>query len=260
MTTPVNHFTHRTAARRYAAARPFVHPFIVERIRQYTGIEQCDDALDVACGTGQSTRAVAAIAKRVIGIDQSTEMLAEAETVAGVEYQQGSAESLPFPDASFDLVTVGLALHWLNVEQFLHEARRVMRHDSWLVPYNFVFLGDMETNPQFRHWFRTGYLARYPGPARHSRPLNEALVESCGLQLILQDVLRHTVLMSRETFVSFVLTQSNVIAAVENGTDRIERIAEELDSGAAPYFGDREQPVAFEISIHYLRPAGCGAS
>jgi hypothetical protein len=64
--------------------------------------------------------------------------------------------------------------------------------------------------------------------------------------------------MSRSAFVSFLLTQSNVIAAVENGSKRIDDVAAELEAGAAPYFGNDEPPLAFEISINYLRPATAG--
>jgi SAM-dependent methyltransferase len=255
MSTPVNHFTHRTAAERYAAARPFIHPFIVERIRLFTGINSCDSILDVGCGTGQSTRPLTAIARRVVGIDQSVEMLAEAEADAtpGIEYRQANAESLPFPAASFDLVTAGLAFHWFDQQRFLREVHRVLRPAGWLAIYNFVFLGDMETNPRFRDWFRATYLARYPTPPRHAKPLTAEFMEPCGMTLVTQEVLRHTLAMSREVFVGFLLTQSNVIAAVENGTHQIADVAAEIESGAAPYFETSEPPFAFEISITYLR-------
>lgn len=254
MSLPVNHFTHRTAAERYAAGRPYVHPFIVEHIRQQTGVDRCRRALDVGCGTGQSTRALTAIAEQVVGIDQSADMLAVAEALPNIEYHVADAESLPFPDGSFDLVTAGLAFHWFNQERFLNEARRVLRGDGWIALYNFVFLGEMETNPSFREWFRAEYVARYPSPPRHKSALAEEFVGSCGLQLAGHEIVRHTMPMSRGEFVSFLLTQSNVIAAVENGSKAIEDVETGLDAGAEPYFTTGKPLLVFEFGIHYLRP------
>jgi hypothetical protein len=49
-----NHFAHRDAAQRYAAARPYFHPLVVARIAASTGSTRFAHALDVGCGTGQS--------------------------------------------------------------------------------------------------------------------------------------------------------------------------------------------------------------
>jgi protein-L-isoaspartate O-methyltransferase len=59
MSKPVNYFTHATAAERYARGRPYQHPAIVRRICEITGVSRFESVLDVGCGTGQSTRAVA---------------------------------------------------------------------------------------------------------------------------------------------------------------------------------------------------------
>ena len=71
-----------------------------------------DRVLDLACGTGVVARDVASrvgLNGRIIGIDLDPDMLAVARAVAkqmdlAIEWTQGRAEKLPFPDASFDLV------------------------------------------------------------------------------------------------------------------------------------------------------------
>lgn len=64
--------------------------------------------LDVACGTGALTGAVAERVGRggaVVGLDPSEEMLAVARRKhARIEWREGRAEALPFADASFDAV------------------------------------------------------------------------------------------------------------------------------------------------------------
>jgi ubiquinone/menaquinone biosynthesis C-methylase UbiE len=93
-----------------------------------------DLVLDVATGTGFTALAFAARVKEVVGLDVSEGMLAQAranaqaEGLANVTFEKGAAESLPFPDASFDKVTCRVAPHhFLSVEQFCAEAYRVLK-------------------------------------------------------------------------------------------------------------------------------------
>ncbi|HEX4052782.1 MAG TPA: class I SAM-dependent methyltransferase [Tepidisphaeraceae bacterium] len=74
----VNHFVHASSAARYAAARPYFDPMVVERIVRWTGCERFARALDVACGTGQSAKALATVCESVDAIDVVAEMLAQA--------------------------------------------------------------------------------------------------------------------------------------------------------------------------------------
>jgi SAM-dependent methyltransferase len=64
--------------------------------------------LDVACGTGALTLAAADIvgpSGKVVGLDANPEMLAVALRKPGsIEWREGTAENLPFDDASFDAV------------------------------------------------------------------------------------------------------------------------------------------------------------
>jgi ubiquinone/menaquinone biosynthesis C-methylase UbiE len=83
--------------------------------------------LDVGTGTGIFAEAFAGRSLSVTGIDPDSKLLAIARGYApGASFKTGTAESLPFPDGSFDLVFLGHVLHETdNPDAALSEARRV---------------------------------------------------------------------------------------------------------------------------------------
>jgi SAM-dependent methyltransferase len=107
-TQNMNYFAYPTAAERYANGRPFFHPLAVKKI----GTICCESgrinrALDVGCGTGQSTLALLELAEEIVGLDNSAEMLSHALRHAQVRYVEARAEQMPFDDKSYGLITVG---------------------------------------------------------------------------------------------------------------------------------------------------------
>ena len=85
-------------------------PFARDLI-QFCDIRRSDRILDVACGTGIVSRLaidyVDVIAGKVVGVDINPIMLNIARHCSagkGIDWKEGSAMSLPFPNESFDLV------------------------------------------------------------------------------------------------------------------------------------------------------------
>ena len=82
--------------------------------------------LDLACGTGDLCRELAAHELRPIGVDLSFGMLAAARTDAALVH--GDALRLPFPDGSVAGVTCGFALrNFASLPPFFAELARVVR-------------------------------------------------------------------------------------------------------------------------------------
>lgn len=85
--------------------------------------------LDVGTGTGVFAEAFSKLGLDVEGVDANPDMLAAArDLVAGVRFQEGTAESLSYPDNSFDLVFMGLLFHETDDRlKAMQEAARVAR-------------------------------------------------------------------------------------------------------------------------------------
>ena len=88
-----------------------------------------DRVLDACCGTGDLALADERAGGTVTGLDFSERMLERARgKSASVEWVQGDALALPFPDSSFDVVTVGFGVRNVSdLEGGLAELRRVLR-------------------------------------------------------------------------------------------------------------------------------------
>lgn len=94
-------------------------------------------ALDIGCGAGHLSFALAPQLRRMVALDPSPNMIttvAEAARARGlaIETRQAGAESLPFDAHSFDLVSSRYsAHHWLALEAALRQMRRVVRPDGF---------------------------------------------------------------------------------------------------------------------------------
>ena len=209
--------------------------------------------LDVACGTGQATLALKEVASQVVGTDTSREMLDQAPREAGVQYVEASAEDLPFADGSFRLVTVALALHWFERSRFLTEASRVLNPGGWLIIYDNGFFGVMKENPEHERWYREDYLARYPSPPRNKGPLTEDECRKHGLRLVERERYTNEVSFSAEELTSYLMTQSNVVVAIESGAESLESVRTWLTSSLAPMVRRPRGTFLFGGVIEYLR-------
>lgn len=109
-----------------------------------SGLLTGGSALDICCGTGDITLALARRAGRagkVVGLDFSPEMLAIAREryerhppPGSVQFQLGDAQALPFMDESFDCVTVSYGLRNLaDIPAGLREMRRIVRPGGRMV-------------------------------------------------------------------------------------------------------------------------------
>jgi demethylmenaquinone methyltransferase/2-methoxy-6-polyprenyl-1,4-benzoquinol methylase len=123
-----------------------MHRLWKRRVVALANVKPGDCALDVCCGTGDIAFALARCGAEVIGLDFSDQMLEVAQTrlqnpkfkAQNVKFLQGDAAQLPFPDNSFDAVTMGYGLRNLSSwETGLREMIRVARPGGRIVVLDF---------------------------------------------------------------------------------------------------------------------------
>jgi SAM-dependent methyltransferase len=100
-------------------------------IDQAIALQSRESLLDVGTGPGDFLHRLRRSGHRgrLVGIDASPGMIAKAKSLGtGVELLQADAQSLPFPDGSFDVVTAHHMLyHVADIPLALREVRRVLR-------------------------------------------------------------------------------------------------------------------------------------
>jgi ubiquinone/menaquinone biosynthesis C-methylase UbiE len=95
--------------------------------------------LDLGCGTGLQTAAVAATAREVVGVDLSPDLLNKAANrcrgLANVELMLADATGLPFADSSFDaVISYGEVLsHVVEYDKPFAEVSRVLKHGGTFI-------------------------------------------------------------------------------------------------------------------------------
>lgn len=252
----MNYFSPETAAARYAEGRPYFHANTIARITAFLQLEdKVDNALDIACGTGLSTKALLPIAKNIWGIDTSPEMLKRAAIADNIQYAVSSAEDLPFAEQTFDLLTVSSGVHWFNIESFLKEAGRVMKMQANLITYDNYFISEMEGVAGFDHWFPEVYLQKFPSPPREKTfDWSNENINAKGFQFLHEETFKNPVVFNKEKLILYFTTQSNITAAVTAGSYDYAEIEQWLDKELSPFFNDSEwRTVYFGNWIKYLR-------
>jgi demethylmenaquinone methyltransferase/2-methoxy-6-polyprenyl-1,4-benzoquinol methylase len=86
--------------------------------------------VDIGIGTGLVAREAVKLTgdpARVVGVDPSVGMMSQAH-LPGVQLIEGRAEAIPFPDASFDFLSMGYALrHLSDIDAAFREFHRVLK-------------------------------------------------------------------------------------------------------------------------------------
>jgi SAM-dependent methyltransferase len=114
----------------YDRYRPSPPPAVLDVLTFLVGRERPSFVVDLGCGTGLSTRALAQRADEVVGVEPNPRMIAEAQAAteeSSVRYVEAYASETALGDGEADLVTAWQAFHWMEPQPVLAEAARLLR-------------------------------------------------------------------------------------------------------------------------------------
>jgi SAM-dependent methyltransferase len=130
-----DHFSNHSQL--YAQHRPH-YP---EEIYAYLASIAPANSLTWDCGTGNGQAAIglAKYFNNVYATDASAEQISHAYPHPKVDYHVEPAEHISLGDCTADLITVAVAVHWFNFDEFYREVKRVLKPNGILAAWTYSF-------------------------------------------------------------------------------------------------------------------------
>ena len=94
-------------------------------------------AWDCGTGNGQAAIGLAKYFDKVYATDASSEQISHAHRHEKVDYHVEPAEHVSLQTSSTDLVTVAVAIHWFNFDEFYREVKRVLKPNGILAAWTY---------------------------------------------------------------------------------------------------------------------------
>lgn len=136
-------------AQSYVTSESHARGYDLDRLLEMARPQPDWEVLDIATGGGHTALKFAPFVARVIAIDITPQMLQAAEAhlarngIDNVTFELADAESLPFPDGRFDLVTCRIAPHhFADPPRFVRQAARVLKAGGSLLLQDHVLPED----------------------------------------------------------------------------------------------------------------------
>jgi SAM-dependent methyltransferase len=238
-----NLFDDLEMAEGYANARPPVHARVIERLGIRTPINL---ALDLGCGAGLSTAALAPLARYRLGLDPAEAMVKAARRrVPDASFFAASAEIIPIASQQVDLISAAGSLNYTDLDRFFPEARRILRPKGTLVVYDFSPGCSFANHDSLTDWF-SDFSRRYPWPAFNGHQLNPEILSrlDSGFAAGAHEDFVIPLPLTQAAYLNYMMTETNVAEAIANGTPSDE-IRAWCAATLAPVFGDQPREVLF---------------
>lgn len=207
-----NYFLDPKRAAVYHESRPSFHAEALKQFHKTNPTLLYQTSLDVGCGTGQSSVALADWSSSVIAIDNSQSMLDNAVPHAKVTYQLADAENMPFPESSFDLVFVASSFHWFEKRKFLNQVKKVLRKNGKFLIY------DSYVHQGLSKDFHKEFNDRFPRPFQDVKLIGDEL-EFFDMKFVQLHSFHFSSDYKTNDIIKYFYNLSNVSAAIERGED-----------------------------------------
>ena len=237
----------------YAFTRPPVHRHVVSRLMPHLARPgPVAAALDIGCGAGMSTAALASLAVRTVGLEPQREMLAHSARVAPTaRFCVGRAEALPFAPGAFELVTSAGALNYADVPRSLAEIARVLSPQGLFAPYDFSAGRRIRDDPRLSAWHGE-FSARYPSPPGYALDLAALDYHAHGLELLTFEAFEVDVPLSLDEYVDYLLGEAGVEVALRDGLQEAE-VRSRCKADLRPIFSASPRTIVFAAALAVAR-------
>lgn len=248
-------FDFERIAQGYAKDRPWLHPQVMERLREDLQIkDNFHNGLDVGCGAGLSTKALKLICDKVTGTDISEEMIKVCKVLypeSEYIFEQSAAEATIAEVNTFDIVTAAGVINWVDEEKFLHSLHKVMCDKGLLCIYDFWISDRMKNNEAYTKWYQEKYLKTFPKPPRKEYTWTDAnLID--GFRILKQVQYQLTHEFDKDSFIRFMMIQSNVNAQIDAGQKRVEEVKEWFEDTLRDVWASEKHTLIFEGYSWYI--------
>jgi ubiquinone/menaquinone biosynthesis C-methylase UbiE len=122
--------TYARYRERYDAA------IVLPLLREWCGLTPEWNIADIGAGTGMLSEVFLANGNRVVAVEPNTEMRAacaqEFASEPRLQVLDGTAEATGLADNSVNMISIGRALHWFDLEHAIQEFRRILKPNGWV--------------------------------------------------------------------------------------------------------------------------------
>ena len=248
-------FDDKRIAHGYASDRPWLHKYVIERIKSDLNITKSfHNGLDVGCGAGLSTKALRLICDNVTGTDISSEMIQVClDTYAASEFTfyTAKAEESLLPKEPYDIVTAAGVINGVDKDKFLKNLNLVMAEKAMLIIYDFWISDKMLENNAYTEWFHNRYLTNFPKPPRNEdiwHPSDMPEEFTIKKQVTYQIPYKFAL----DSFIRFMMTQSNVNLQIQNHQKTESEIYNLMEQTLSPIFHGCNQTLIFNAYSWYI--------
>ncbi|MEL7532497.1 MAG: class I SAM-dependent methyltransferase [Bacteroidota bacterium] len=232
-------------------------PYLLSRMQALLTKPAGKEVLDIGCGTGNYTIALAQAGYRMIGVEPSKQMLETAHSRnATVTWRSGRAERIPLADQSVDAALASLTLHhWTDLNVGFKEVARVLKTASRFVIFT-------ATPAQMRGYWLNHYFPEMLADSMQQMPSWNAInmaAKGAGLALKQTEVYEiHDQLEDHFLYVGKNQPELYLQAEVRQGISSFSDLSrrEEVEKGLAQLADDVKKGKIQEVIESYQHTEG----
>jgi len=237
----------------YDNTRPACPKYVVDVLTRYLG-HRPHTVLDIGCGTGLSTLVWKGASDKVIGVEPSEDMIAQAianaEGTQNIRFVRAFSDNTGLDSGIADIVTCSQSFHWMEPESTLREIDRLLKPGGIFATYDCdwppvcdaaldsayqkldEYFDKVETDvSEFNKYPKNRHLEniRNSGYFKYAREIVFANTENCDA----------------DRYYRFALSQGGTQVILRKNPALIENEMAEFQVAVNKFFGDKTLPIEF---------------